>query len=435
MKLDDYSVRELENVYADDVPYVLHPYWANYYIKNASEGALRSCFAFCSNTVVSDINSGQAVLVRNRYSGSELFGVVDFDGQPKSDLPLFFRERLRRVIEGQLTRPYFTVSAPKMAEVEFESSTLDDGLSQHEKQRKQNHKDNAAAYADVQARKAVLAEKPVKNTTPSYGNDPDFIKGYVEHSDNKDLSGILSLTPLGAAADVADAGKSFINDPTLINAAMVGVALIPGKVADKVIDAIPINKIIKKPEKKTKEKIVKPVIKEKAGEKGNWNKALQNPKPNTIYEVECVHKGKKVFYTYETDELGRTISVKGKLELSPIESKERNYLKRHPKGQVKHGGAIAKSEGKMDSYDGGHAVGTVFMGPAEKINIVPQLSKENRHGGWANMEGEWRKNLKSGQSVDVEIKFAYDGDSKVPSKILGEYKMGKGKPKEFTFSN
>lgn len=178
------------------------------------------------------------------------------------------------------------------------------------------------------------------------------------------------------------------------------------------------------------------MFKEKAGEKGNWNETLQNPKPNSIYEVESVHKGKKAFYTYETDELGRTISVKGKLELSPMESKERNDRKRHPKGQIKHGGAIAKSEGKTESYDGGHAVGTVFMGPAEKINIVPQLKAQNRgKGKWASMERKWKSDLGKGKSVDVEIKFAYDGDSKVPSKILGEYKIGKGKPKEFTFSN
>ncbi len=66
---------------------------------------------------------------------------------------------------------------------------------------------------------------------------------------------------------------------------------------------------------------------------------------------------------------------------------------------------------------------------------MPQLSKQNRHGGWANMEREWRKNLKDDQPVDVEIKFAYDGDSKVPSKIFGKYKMGNSKSKAFTFSN
>ncbi|WP_196588395.1 DNA/RNA non-specific endonuclease [Aliivibrio fischeri] len=276
--------------------------------------------------------------------------------------------------------------------------------------------------------------KPKWVSNASYGDDLNFIKGYVKHSENRDLSGLLSLTPAASAVDSFNAAKEFIANPSLESAARIAVAAIPGKMADKVVDAIPTNKIIKKPEKKTKEKIVKPVVKEKAGEKGSWNKALQNPKPNTIYEVECVHHGKKVFYTYETDELGRTISVKGQLELSPIASKERNDLKRHPKGQIKYGGDIAKSEGNIGSYDGGHAVGTVFMGPAEKINIVPQLSKQNRHGGWASMEREWRKNLKDDQPVDVEIKFAYDGDSKVPSKIFGSHSIN-GVDDEFMFPN
>ena len=45
-----------------------------------------------------------------------------------------------------------------------------------------------------------------------------------------------------------------------------------------------------------------------SGEKGNWNKDLNNPKPNTIYIVD----GNK---TYHTDHLGRIKKVKRLLSL------------------------------------------------------------------------------------------------------------------------
>lgn len=239
MNLDNYSTQTLDDIYVEDIPYILKPHWAMNYIESANKEELRSCFAFCSRTVVSDIESGQTVLVRNRYSGTEIFGVIGFDGQPSNDLPLFLWGRLRRVIEGQLTRPYFTVSAPKMAEVEFESSTLDDGLSQHEKQRKQNHKDNAAAYADVQARSA---KKPIE--VPSFSIEDTL--------DNPELQGISSVNidPVSMLVErieeVIHSGKAFLDDPSLKGIATTAISAVLGKMADKIVDAVP-EKII--PEK------------------------------------------------------------------------------------------------------------------------------------------------------------------------------------------
>ncbi|PIB16383.1 HNH/ENDO VII family nuclease [Vibrio rotiferianus] len=69
---------------------------------------------------------------------------------------------------------------------------------------------------------------------PSYGNDPEFIKGYVEHTKNRDLSGPLSLTPLGSAADTFNAAKEFITNPSVGAAAMIVAAAVPGKL-EKVI--------------------------------------------------------------------------------------------------------------------------------------------------------------------------------------------------------
>lgn len=46
-----------------------------------------------------------------------------------------------------------------------------------------------------------------------------------------------------------------------------------------------------------------------SGKKGAWNKAMNNPEPNTVYKVD----GNK---TYQTDELSRPSDIKATLELS-----------------------------------------------------------------------------------------------------------------------
>ena len=169
MNLNNYSIKKLDDIYLEDIPYILKPSWAVEYI-NASKNALPSCFAVCSHTGVSDIKrdieSGQAVLVRNRYSGTEIFSVIGFDGQPSNDLPLFLRERLRRVIEGQ---------------------------------RKKNYKDNASAYADVQARNA---KKPIE--VPSFS-----IEDALANPERQGISSVPILPiehTLAVAADAIDTG-------------------------------------------------------------------------------------------------------------------------------------------------------------------------------------------------------------------------------------
>ena len=78
-------------------------------------------------------------------------------------------------------------------------------------------------------------------------------------------------------------------------------------------------------------------------------------------------------------ELGRTIRVKGKLQLSGIKDRNtRDRLHRNKKKQAEYGGPDPK-------YDGGHLIATLFQGPAEKINVVPQLSTQNQNGEWYKM--------------------------------------------------
>ncbi|WP_220458591.1 polymorphic toxin type 15 domain-containing protein [Vibrio diabolicus] len=107
----------------------------------------------------------------------------------------------------------------------------------YERQKKERHKESEDRWLQSQK------ENTSKNQAPTYGNDPDFIKGYVEHSKNRDLSGALSLTPLGTAMDTLNEGKEFLNNPTLSGAASLAVVAIPGKFADKVVDELPLKKL------------------------------------------------------------------------------------------------------------------------------------------------------------------------------------------------
>ncbi|MBU2206129.1 MAG: DNA/RNA non-specific endonuclease, partial [Gammaproteobacteria bacterium] len=158
----------------------------------------------------------------------------------------------------------------------------------------------------------------------------------------------------------------------------------------------------------------KPVVKVTAGSasdtpkaKGSWVAELESPAPNTIYEVTSIHDGLPVTYTYETDDLGRTIRVKGKLQKSAIKSQKERDKKHLSSKQALYGG-------DDPGYDGGHLIATLFQGPAEKVNLVPQLKDQNRYGEWREMEKEWAKELDAGNEVEVEILVEYDGDGVTP---------------------
>ncbi|CAM3822291.1 DNA/RNA non-specific endonuclease [Parendozoicomonas haliclonae] len=128
-------------------------------------------------------------------------------------------------------------------------------------------------------------------------------------------------------------------------------------------------------------------------------------------------------YTYETDHLGRVVNVKGKLKLSPLGNKDRNESHRSLYRQKKYGPDVARSEDKVEQYDGGHLIATLFIGPAEKINMIPQLRRKNQNrkidGQWYNMERDWAVLLESDppSEVDIEINIAYEDDQETPKTL------------------
>jgi hypothetical protein len=54
---------------------------------------------------------------------------------------------------------------------------------------------------------------------------------------------------------------------------------------------------------------------------------------------------------------------------------------------------LGNNAGDDPNYDGGHLIATLFQGPAEKVNLVPQLKEQNRHGEWRQMKKRWSQAL------------------------------------------
>ncbi|MDE1492058.1 DUF637 domain-containing protein, partial [Xenorhabdus bovienii] len=155
------------------------------------------------------------------------------------------------------------------------------------------------------------------------------------------------------------------------------------------------------------------VVKTDSGTKGNWNKNLNKPQPNTIYHVD----GNK---TYHTDALGRTNNIEASLNLS---SNDRNSYQQRKSGKQGNPGD-----------DGGHLIATIFTGPGEKLNIVPMDANLNR-GNWKRMENSWANALKEDRQVSVKIEAVYSDNSVRPDKLTVRYQIDNEKPVRETFQN
>ncbi|KAA6122415.1 hemagglutination activity domain protein [Candidatus Pantoea gossypiicola] len=150
-----------------------------------------------------------------------------------------------------------------------------------------------------------------------------------------------------------------------------------------------------------------------SGGKGNWNKDLNNPQPNTVYNVD----GDKI---YKTDHLSRPSQVEA--TLSP-NVKDRNTYQQCKAGKC----GVAGDEG-------GHLIASIFNGPGEKLNLLPMDGNLNK-GAWKQMENTWAKALSEGKEVKVNIQPSYVGDSVRPDKFYVEYTIDGGRPIEETFKN
>ena len=150
-----------------------------------------------------------------------------------------------------------------------------------------------------------------------------------------------------------------------------------------------------------------------SGEKGNWNKDLNNPKPNSFYLVD----GDKF---YKTDSLARPIQVEA--TLSP-NVKERNSYQQSKAGKS-----------GIEGDEGGHLIASIFNGPGERLNLVPMDGNLNKDA-WKKMENTWAKALNEGKKVEVNIQPSYVGDSVRPDKFYVEYSINNERPIAEIFKN
>jgi len=140
------------------------------------------------------------------------------------------------------------------------------------------------------------------------------------------------------------------------------------------------------------------------GRLGDWNKELNNPRPNATYKLDNGD-------VYVTDAQGRVTNVQAELRVDPND--RNNYRQR-----------IAGGECRQPDDCGGHLIGAVFGGAGEGINLVPMDKVLNGSGGqWYELEKTWKAALNAGRDVKVDIKPKYTGNSTRPESFVVKYEI------------
>ncbi|WP_081620458.1 DNA/RNA non-specific endonuclease [Nocardiopsis potens] len=183
------------------------------------------------------------------------------------------------------------------------------------------------------------------------------------------------------------------------------------------------------------------------------NVELNNPRPNAKYEVDGL--------VFETDHLGRTVSVEGEISLRPgvRDSEAERYVKKQGEADFieiyeKENQEILRlakqrsgSNVSLDDvphymevvWNPGHLIARQFAGPAEKINLVPMVEYLNRDirrvdGSEATLqdsfrvaERTWVKALSNipPDKVKVRIELSYEGDVSTPEIVDVRYTINR----------
>lgn len=159
-----------------------------------------------------------------------------------------------------------------------------------------------------------------------------------------------------------------------------------------------------KAEAKSVDKIADTIEKVEYGEHYTRKDRKKVLKSNVSYETP---EG----YVYKTNEHGAISEVEGTLKLG--DGTRNEYAQR-----------IAGREYRLPDDDGGHLIGTQFLGSGELDNLVPMNSQINRSGGkWYSMESEWSKALHAGKEVKVKIEPIYNGDNLRPVSFKVKYNI------------
>lgn len=125
-------------------------------------------------------------------------------------------------------------------------------------------------------------------------------------------------------------------------------------------------------------------------------------KPNVVYKTG------EHDYLYRSDDRGRIVHVKAK-ELR---------LKKHT-GRLPY---VKMTLQKLLMDDAGHLIGDQFGGSGQRDNVLSQARSVNR-GEYLKMERCWRKAIDSKQTVELDIRIEYEGNSKRPSVFCVTYRI------------
>lgn len=106
-------------------------------------------------------------------------------------------------------------------------------------------------------------------------------------------------------------------------------------------------------------------------------------------------------YTYELDELGRTVRVGGELR---IEEEARNLSAQRDAG----------FSDRLPSDDGGHLIAAEFGGSGEWINLAPMDAHTNRWGEYRDLELQLKQYIENGQQVYFDNHIIWEADSYRP---------------------
>lgn len=127
--------------------------------------------------------------------------------------------------------------------------------------------------------------------------------------------------------------------------------------------------------------------------------------PPAPAKPEPVEPGKTVFgdgQVFKMDDLDRTTFVSAQLKLVDTPKRSRRVQ------------SAAGIPDRKPTDDGGHYIAPRFNGPSEAFNHFAQNRTINR-GRYREIENRWAAALKEGKSVYVEIRPAYQGQSKRPA--------------------
>lgn len=158
------------------------------------------------------------------------------------------------------------------------------------------------------------------------------------------------------------------------------------------------------------------VIDAKPGATGGWNATLNVDRlePDALYRTDTG-------YLYHTDGQGRVSRVEGNLQLG---DGPRNTYQQQVSGR----------EDRLPDDQGGHLIASIFQGPGEQMNLVPQNGNLNM-GAWKQMENAWAEALKADLDVQVRINPVYGGDSLRPTRFDVSYQVEGQPPATRTFQN